>query len=203
MQRMRLQYLAVVHESPDLLGCRRQLVSTDHGTNSQHSIYFDTLGVPSRIIGQLSNIRREAQENGVIVELDTTGIRIKRGLDCKSTTQTVTEKVNVTMLTPSQGNPDAPNPIEVPPENEIDHVSAIASNDFLEAVYRLVPNDNCRAFIQIGQQIGPWYERYVERFGDDKFSFKNVETLLGLSKKEMQTVRKQCEAVWHCLKQEA
>lgn len=170
-------------------------VSTDHGATTNHCIYFDTLGVPSKIIGQLSAIRRDASDNGVIVEMNNNGICISRGLDCKTLTRTVTEKVNVTMLTPSQGNPDAPNPIEVPPEHEMDHVNAVASSDFMTAVDERLPNERCRALVQIARQDGPWFRQYVDRFDTDKFRFKNVELLLGLSKKEMLTVRTQCKAI--------
>lgn len=172
-----------------------QLVSTDQGSDTQHAIYFDILSSTSRVIGQLSVIRQEAQDSGVIMTLDSTGIQIKRGLDCKNTTQTVTEKVHVTMLTPSQGHNDAPNPIEVPAENEIDHVSAIISNDLMEVIDSRLPTEKCRAYVQVRRQQGPYFDQYCEKFGTDQYYSKNIEAMLDLNKKEVHTLRLQVAAI--------
>lgn len=172
-----------------------QKVKTDKNSTQSASVYFDVQACPSRIIGQISAIRQEAQENGVIVTLDPAGITIQRGPDCKNITQSVTEKVHVTMLTPSQRGPDTPSPIEVPNEAEQDHVAKIISDDFLATVDARLPTENCRAYRQIKSAQGPWYDRYLEQFGDAKVSLKNIEILLGLSKKELTTVRTQVEAL--------
>lgn len=172
-----------------------QNVKIDANNSEAANIYFDVQACPSRVIGQLSVIRKEAQENGVVIKLEASGVTVERGPDCKSITQSVTEKVNVTMLTPSQRGPDAPSPIEVPNEAEQDHVSKIVSDDFLATVDARLPSENCRAFRQIQCGEGPWYEKYLERFGDVKVSYKNIEELLGLSKKEFITVRTQVEAL--------
>jgi hypothetical protein len=172
-----------------------QKVNTDKGSEQAASVYFDVQTCPSRIIGQISAIRQEAQENGVVISLDPSGITIQRGPDCKSITQSVTEKVHVTMLTPSQRGPDMPSPIEVPNEAEQDHVAKIISDDFLATVDARLPTENCRAYRQIKSGEGYWYDRYLQEFGDAKVSLKNIESMLGLSKKELTTVRVQVEAL--------
>jgi hypothetical protein len=107
----------------------------------------------------------------------------------------VTEKVNVTVLTPSQVKTDAPSPIEVPGKSEQDHVDSVISNDFMSQVAERLPSEHCRAARDIIIQDGEWYHKYVDRFGDTKWTWKNIELLLGLSKKEMLVVREQIKAI--------
>jgi len=172
-----------------------QLVKTDQGSSTNYTIFFDTLAVPAKVIGQLSILRQEALEHGVILHLDTTGIKIQRGLNCVNVTKMVTEKVNVIVLTPSQVKTDVPSPIEVPDKSEQDHVNSIISNDFMNQVAERLPSEHCRAARDILTQDGEWYHKYVDRFGDTKWTWKNIELLLGLSKKEMLVVREQIKAI--------
>lgn len=172
-----------------------QVVNTDHGVSAACSIFFDTLAAPARVIGQLAALCQEAAENGVIMQLDNTGIKLQRGANCTHITQSVVEKINATVLTPSQVGPDTPNPLETPSGAEFDHVAHIASSDFLAQVTKRLPTENCRATRDIIIQEGKWYAKYVAKYGDSRWTWKNIELLLGVSKKEMNMIREQIAAI--------
>ena len=175
-----------------------QLVETTQGSEITHTVYFDVLGVSSQTIGQISILRKDALEFDVNLIVTGTGIEIKRGRDCKSVTRNVTDKINVTMLVDSQKKPDAPSPVEV--GDGIDQQDDIETSDWLDAVYDRLPTENSKAVYQMSKEQGPWWQKYIDRFGEPKRVWRNVEIMLGLSKKELATIREQIKAIMIDLK---
>lgn len=170
-----------------------QVVKTSHHGYDVTDVYFDTLACSAKIISQISVIRSGALEDGVLISSSNTGVKIQRGSNCNSITMPIVEKYHVKVAVASQRKPDSADPTEVP--GAIDNIKNAISSDFLEEVDDCLPSKECRAVCQIIQQKGEWHDAYINKYGDVKWTWKNIETFLGLTKKEMSTIREQMKAV--------
>lgn len=154
-------------------------------TRNIHGIYFDVNALSAGCIGHLLQTKRLAVENNVKYETKFNGIEISQTDNTNMLTNVITEKVSISVLSPSQAAPtennaqDNLNSFDYE-SSDLDHTLVAELQDTINQVRDLVPHKHCIDVYEIFTQKGEVYEEYREKYGE-KYVKKNVEKFLGIT----------------------